>query len=166
MPVYAVVVLKLGTLSKDFTALPKGMRFTGYARNCICFRGIRKINSVGVQGVFPLYTDAKETGYPENTWHFRFRHYKNKRKKKPILLEKRRCPYEKNIVSVFALILSDHIHFLRSDISSVISIGYGQAGSEDRGRRKYAHFYQRRRQRTRDIISKELTRMRGGLRFE
>ena len=35
MPVYAVVVLKLGTLSKKI--LPhcqKGMRFTGYARNC------------------------------------------------------------------------------------------------------------------------------------
>ena len=29
---------------------------------------LEKINGVGVQGAyFPLYTDAKETGYPENT---------------------------------------------------------------------------------------------------
>ena len=40
---------------------------------------------------FLLYTDAKETGYPENTWHFRFRHYKNKKKEKADTIRKKEC---------------------------------------------------------------------------
>ncbi|MEI3210383.1 MAG: polysaccharide biosynthesis C-terminal domain-containing protein [Lachnospiraceae bacterium] len=113
MPVYAVVVFNFGTLSKkDFTALPKGMRFTGYARNCICFRGIRKNRIASVyKAYFLLYTDAKETGYPENTWHFRFRHYKNKKKEKADTIEKRSVSLRKKRYSIgffaaFFLIIS------------------------------------------------------------
>lgn len=73
---------------------------------------LEKINGVGVQGAyFPLYTDAKETGYPENTWHFRFRHYKNKKKEKADTIRKKECVLMKKRYSIgffaaFFLIIS------------------------------------------------------------
>ena len=60
---------------------------------------------------FHLYTDAKETGYPENTWHFRFRHYKNKKKEKADTIRKKECVLMKKRYSIgffaaFFLIIS------------------------------------------------------------
>ena len=60
---------------------------------------------------FLLYTDAKETGYPENTWHFRFRHYKNKKKEKADTIRKKECVLMKKRYSIgffaaFFLIIS------------------------------------------------------------